>query len=117
MYTVEQLKAIIAEARQAAADAANDYFQEKLGGEDKYACGFAWVSLYKLNGEKIKGNTKIGRALKAAGVRQDYDRVYQIWNPSGHMCQNVDTKFEGAKAAAQVFGQYGFEAYAGDRLD
>lgn len=111
-YTVEQLKDIVAEARAEAYKAADKFFQEKLGGRDQYACGFAWVNLYG-----IKGNTKIGRALKAAGVRQDYTKAFQIWNPSGFPCQNVDTLEEGARAAAQVFKRYGFEAYAGSRLD
>ena len=111
-YTVEQLKDIVAEARAEAYKAADKFFHEKLGGRDQYACGFAWVNLYG-----IKGNTKIGRALKAAGVRQDYTKAFQIWNPSGFPCQNVDTLEEGARAAAQVFKRYGFEAYAGSRLD
>ena len=111
-YTVDQLQAIVDEARAAARAAAQKFFDEKLGGRDQYACGFAWVNLYG-----IKGNTKLGRALKAAGVRQDYTKAFQIWNPSGMACQNVDTLEEGARAAAQVFKRYGFEAYAGSRLD
>jgi hypothetical protein len=31
--------------------------------------------------------------------------------------QNVDTLEAGADAAAKVFQKYGFEAYAGSRLD
>lgn len=111
-YTVEQLQTIVVEAKTEARKAAEKFFQEKLGGRDQYACGFAWVNLYG-----IKGNTKLGRALKAAGVRQDYTKAFQIWNPSGMGCQNVDTLEEGARAAAEVFKKYGFEAYAGSRLD
>jgi hypothetical protein len=55
--------------------------------------------------------------MKAAGIRQDYTKAFQIWNPSGHNAQNVDTKEAGARAAAEVFKRYGFEAYAGSRLD
>jgi hypothetical protein len=111
-YTVQQLKDIVAEACMAARDAAELYFQTKLGGRDQYACGFAWVNIYG-----IKGNTKLGRALKQAGVRQDYTKAFQIWNPSGLGCQNIDTKEVGADAAAKVFQKYGFQAYAGSRLD
>ena len=112
-YTVEQIKAIVAEAEAVARDAAEKYFQEKLGGQDKYACGFAWVDIYG-----VKGNTKLGRVFKAAGLRKDWTgKAWQIWNPSKHGCQNVDTKEAGAHAAAQVFKKYGFEAYAGSRLD
>jgi hypothetical protein len=31
--------------------------------------------------------------------------------------QNVEVKSAGAEACAEVFKQYGFTAYAGDRLD
>jgi hypothetical protein len=55
--------------------------------------------------------------LKAAGVRQDYTKAFQIWNPSGLSVQNVDCKEVGAQAAADVFKKYGFTAYAGSRLD
>jgi hypothetical protein len=103
---------IVAEAKEAAQIAARKFFQERLGGRDQYACGFAWVNIYG-----IKGNTKMGKVLKAAGVRQDYTKAFQIWNPANMGCQNVDTLYEGAKAAAEVFTNYGFESYAGSRLD
>ena len=111
--TQEQVNAIVQEARDAARQAANNYFHEVLGGQDQYACGFAWTDIYK-----VKGNTKLGRMLKAAGVnRNSYQRTYQIWNPSGLHVQNVDCLEAGARAAAEVFRKYGFEAYAGSRLD
>lgn len=111
-YTKEQVVAIVAEAKQAAREAADKYFQEKLNGQDQYSCGFAWVNIMG-----IKGNTKMGKILKAAGVRQDYTKAFSIWNPSEHNCQNIDTKEAGAYAAAEVFEKYGFQAYAGSRLD
>lgn len=111
-YSQEQVNAIVAEAKTAAATAAQKFFAEKLGGVDKFACGFAWVDIYG-----VKGNTKLGKMLKAAGVKQSYTKAFQIWNPANMMCQNVDTLEEGARAAAQVFKKYGFEAYAGSRLD
>ena len=111
-YTVQQLKDITAEACRAAQEAAELYFQTRLGGRDQFACGFAWVNIYG-----VKGNTKLGRAMKQAGIRQDYTKAFQIWNPSGLPVQNIDCKEEGARAAAEVFKKYGFEAYAGSRLD
>lgn len=112
-YTVEQVKEIVAEAQAVAQIEAEKFFQEKLGGVDQYACGFAWVDIYN-----VKGNTKLGKAFRAAGLRKDWTgKAWQIWNPSKHGCQNVDTKMAGAQAAAKVFRKYGFDAYAGDRLD
>jgi hypothetical protein len=111
-YTVEQIKDIVAEAKAEAKKAADYYFQVKLGGQDQYACGFAWVNIYG-----VKGNTKLGKTLKAAGINQDYSKAFSIWNPSEHPCQNIDTKEAGALAAQKVFEKYGFRAYAGSRLD
>jgi hypothetical protein len=75
-------------------------------------CGFAWVNIYK-----IKGNTKLGRAMKQAGYTKDYTGAYQIYNPAGYGGQSMDVKEAGARAAALVFEQYGFTAYAGGRAD
>ena len=111
-YTSEQIQNILTEAKTEARQAAEKYFQEKLGGKDQYACGFAWVDIFG-----IKGNTKLGRALKAAGVRKSYSGSFQIWNPADMYVQNVDTLEAGAEAAARVFERYGFRAYAGSRLD
>ncbi len=111
-YTQTQINAIVAEAKQAARVAAEKFFQEKLGGRDQYACGFAWVNIHK-----VKGNTKLGKMFKAAGVRQDYTKTFQIWNPADMGVQNVDTLEAGAEAAAKVFENHGFTAYAGSRLD
>jgi hypothetical protein len=111
-YSVEEVKAILAEAKAEARKAADTFFQTRLNGVDQYSCGFAWVNIYG-----IKGNTKMGKTLKAAGIRQDYTKAFSIWNPSEHNAQNIDTKEAGADAAAKVFEKYGFTAYAGSRLD
>lgn len=111
-YSVDQLKTIVAEAKHEAYLAADQYFKDKLGGRDQFACGFAWVTL-----PGIKGNTRLGRRLAAAGLRKSYRGGFEIWNPSGYGCQNIDTLEAGADAAARVFERYGFKAYAGSRLD
>ena len=111
-YDANEIKMIVTRAKQAAYEAASDYLVEKLDGKDNYPRGFAWVNIYG-----IKGNTKLGRAMKQAGVKQDYTKAFQIYNPSGVNVQNVDVKEAGAEAAADVFTRYGFKAYAGSRLD
>lgn len=117
MLTVEQIQEVVQEARDAAYAAADHRHRTVYGGVDQGACGFAWVNIYKYAGQPIKGNTRVGRAMKAAGIRQDYTRAFQIWNPSGYPVQNVDVLEAGAEAAAKVFEQHGFVAYAGSRLD
>jgi hypothetical protein len=110
--TPDQIPAIIAEAKEAALNAADKFFNEKLGGQDRYPCGFAWVDIYD-----VKSNSKLGKALINAGMRKSYTRTIQMWNPSKFGCQNVDTLEAGAEAAAAIFQKYGFTAYAGSRLD
>ena len=108
-FTQTQVNSIVAEAQLAARQAALAALQ-RYGDRD--ACGFAWTSIYK-----VKGNTKLGKMLKTAGVRQSYDKSFQLWNPSGVGVQSMGILEEGARAAAEVFRQYGFEAYAGSRMD
>ena len=112
-FTQQEVNKIVTEAKDAAHQAATNYFHEVLRGRDQFACGFAWVDIYG-----VKGNTRLGKMLKAAGVeRSDYKKCFSIWNPSSLFVQNVDTLEAGAQAAADVFKKYGFTAYAGSRLD
>jgi hypothetical protein len=112
-YTQQEIAEIVLEAKTAARVAAQKFFNEKLGGRDQYACGFAWVDIYG-----IRANSKIGKSLEAAGIKKDsWKKAFSIWDPSEMNVQNVDTKEAGAYAAAKVFEKYGFRAFAGSRLD
>ena len=118
LYTVLDLQCIMTEAKASAAIAAQSFLDDwnastggNQYGEPMY-CGFAWVNIYK-----IKGNTKLGRAMKQAGYTKDYTGAYQIYNPAGYGGQSMDVKEAGARAAAKVFEQYGFTAYPGGRAD
>ena len=108
-YTVEDLQTIKAAALQHANDAAIAHLEQY--GEHAY-CGFAWINIYD-----IKGNTKLGKRMKAAGFTKDYSGAYSIWNPSGLGTQCMSTKEAGARAAAKVFTAAGFTCYAGSRAD
>ena len=117
MTTVAELKAMIREAQEAAYEAADNFERTHFPNGGWGACGFAWTNLYKYAGKKLDGRSRVARMLKEAGVGQDWQRTFQLWNPSGYPTQNVDTLEAGARAAADVFKKYGFEAYAGSRLD
>ena len=108
-YTVEDLQTIKAAALQHANDAAVAHIEQY--GEQAY-CGFAWVNIWD-----IKGNTKLGKRMKAAGFDKDYTGAYSIWNPSGLGTQCMSTKEAGAQAAAKVFKAAGFKCSAGSRAD
>ena len=108
-YTVADLVMIREAALQHARDAGEAHLKQY--GEHAY-CGFAWVDIYG-----VKGNTKLGKRMKAAGFEKDYKGAYSIWNPSGLGTQCMSTKEAGAQAAAKVFKTAGFTAYAGSRAD
>jgi|TARA_A200000113_G_C8740541_1_gene314637 hypothetical protein len=118
LYTVSDLEAIMAEAKASAAIAAQSYlddWKQSTGGNEygePMYCGFAWVNIYG-----VKGNTKLGRAMKQAGYQKSYDGSIQIYNPAGYGGQSMDVKEHGAQAAAAVFESYGFRAYMGSRAD
>ncbi len=108
-------KSQIAEVAHKAASA---YFKDSMGGVDNFPCGFAWVKVYPQH----KGNTKEGKAerrdLEQLGFTKDYTgKAYELWNPSEMPVQNVDVKYVGARAAAELMTQHGYQAFAGQRLD
>jgi len=110
MYDAEAIREITQEAMTAAKTAALAHLEQH--GEHAY-CGFAWVEIFG-----IKGNTKLGRAMKQAGLEKDYKGAYSIWNPSGLATQCMSTKEAGAQAAVAVFRKYGFDrCYMGSRAD
>ena len=117
-YTVDDVKAILAEAQGAAKKAVAEFLADwtaKTGGNEygePMYCGFAWTNIYD-----VKGNTRLGKAFKAAGITKDYSGAYSIWDPAKHNGQSMDAKEVGAQACADVFRKYGFKAYMGSRAD
>ncbi len=81
---------------------------------DRDACGFAWVNVYK-----VRSNSKLGKALQAAGFRKDYTGALCLWNPSKAGVQSVGILEAGAEAYAEVLrSKLGLtDCYAGSRLD
>lgn len=117
-YTVDDVRAILAESKEAARIAVKTFLDDwnaKTGGNqygEPMYCGFASTKIYG-----VRGNTKLGKAFKAAGIEKDYSGAYSIWNPSGWAGQSMDVKEVGAQACADVFKQYGFRAYMDSRAD
>jgi hypothetical protein len=103
---------IIREAFDAAQNASKQMY-DKIGG-DGYACGFAWVEVYK-----VRRNSKLGKELIEYGFKPSWKSgQLDLWNPGGMNVQNIDIKEEGAEAFARVLREkLGISAYAGSRLD
>ena len=112
--TAQQVEAIVNDAMATAHEAAKRALAEH---GDRDCCGFAWVNIWEHNGKKIRANSKLGKALIAAGVRKDYTGAYCLWNPSKLGVQSMGILEAGALAAAEVFKMHGFTAYAGSRMD
>ncbi len=115
--TKEQVEIILDEAEHAAYEAAGNMYRNNFNSKDGGMCGFAWVTITGFDGYKIKGNTKMGRTMKMAGVKQNYRRSFEVWNPSNFPVQSIDILYEGALAYSKVLKRHGFEADAGSRLD
>jgi hypothetical protein len=110
-FNLELVQDACNEAAMQARTAAKEMYS-KIGERD--ACGFAWVNIYG-----VRSNSKLGKALQAAGFRKDYTGSLQLWNPSGHHTQSISVKEAGADAYAEVIKQkLGLEkVYSGSRMD
>ena len=110
-FNLEAVQDACNEAAQQARTAAKEFLQ-KHGDRD--CCGFAWVNVWG-----VRSNSKLGKALQAAGFRKDYTGSLQLWNPSKAGTQSLDVLEAGAEAYAQVLRtKLGLEkVYAGSRMD
>jgi hypothetical protein len=80
-------------------------------GENPMGCGFAWVVVKGARGKRAQ-------ALKDLGFKRRYDGPgLSLWNPSGSMTQDMDAKFAGAQAYAEVLTAMGYDATPYCRLD
>lgn len=109
---ITQVEVVVLEAQVEAAKATRAFLAQY---GDRDACGFAWVNIYG-----IRSNSKLGKALQAAGFRKSWERgVLQFWNPAKSGTQSISALEAGAYAFADVLKQkLGIEkCYAGSRLD
>lgn len=106
-----QVEEAHAEATIAAANAAEQYRQDVLGGHDQMPCGFAWVKIHE------KASTRLGKALKGVGYRGAYGGGMDFQNPSRSNLQNVDAKIAGARAYAAVMASHGIVVDVESRWD
>lgn len=111
-HDFDTINQIFGEADVASLVESTKCFKEVFGGKDAYPCGFAWVEIYG-----IRANSKVGKFLAELGMRKDsYSKCF-IYHSNTPNVQNMDVKYEGARAAAKVLQNYGFRAYATSRID
>lgn len=96
-------------AERKAARRTEDYIFDN--GENPMGCGFAWVVVKGVRGNKAK-------LLKEYGFKKRYDGPgLSLWNPSGNYTQDMDAKMAGAEAYAELLRECGLDATAYCRLD
>ena len=110
-FNLEAVQDACNEAAHQARTAAKAFLQAH---GDRDCCGFAWVNVWG-----VRSNSKLGKALQAAGFRKDYTGSLQLWNPSKAATQSLNVLEAGAEAYAQVLrDKLGLDkVYAGSRMD
>jgi len=110
-FNLEAVQDACNEAAQQARTAAKA-FLAKHGDRD--CCGFAYVDIYG-----VRSNSKMGKALQAAGFSKSYKGSLQLRNPSKAAVQSLNVLEAGAEAYAQVLREkLGLErCYAGSNMD
>jgi len=110
-FNLEAVQDALNEAGIQARSAAKAFLQQH---GDRDCCGFAWVNVWG-----VRSNSKLGKALQAAGFRKDYTGSLQLWNPSKAAVQSLNVLEAGAEAYAEVLRtKLGLEkVYAGSRMD
>jgi len=112
-FTPEEVKAIVRRAEQAAFEAGAAFFSTKMGNRDRGAVGFAWSTVYD-----VKGSTKLGKALTAAGFRKAYSGGLEFWMPGRQPCQSIDVHEIAADAFTKVIrDELEVTCYSGSRMD
>ena len=105
------VNAAVARASLVGGQAGLKYFNEKMGGRDAWPCGFSRVIV------RVKGSTKLGRALLAAGFRKDYGGGL-CKDFSGNIAQCMDVGVESNQAALEVLRtQLDLVGYVASRMD
>ena len=110
-FNAELVQSACNEAGIQARSAAKAFF-DRHGDRD--ACGFAWVDVYG-----VRSNSKLGKALIAAGFSKSYTGALQLWNPSKAYVQSISVLEAGADAYAKVLkDKLGLDrCYSGSRMD
>lgn len=96
-------------ARAEAQYVANEYLREN--GEHPFNCGFAWVVVKGVRGNKAKLLKEYGFKPRIVGGG------LQLWNPADSMTQDMSVKMAGAEAYAKELRECGLDAEAYCRLD
>jgi hypothetical protein len=117
MKNLEQYKAILAEAEEAARAAveANKHRENQFA----FDCGFAWAVIEDGRSPLVKAAKLAGRGEPGYGHKNYGAPGWQVWMPGrgNFNGQSVGIFEAGAKAFVEVIKKYGFAAHWSSRLD
>jgi len=98
----------------------------QIGGHDRGACGFAWVTIDGNDG-LARHCRKMAKQAEDRGVpyaqgrglygSKGYPKGWQFWKPGGFGGQAIETHEQGSVAFRDKLGEYGIRADCGSRLD
>lgn len=98
--------------------AARAYMNKWMGGQDRGACGFAWVTITPEHDGRTRAGRDERRRFAELGAEPHWNKgQYLIWSPGQIGVQSVDIVEAGAAKAAELLRAEGITAYAGSRLD
>ncbi len=125
------------EAEEAGAKAIKDFsdthgHDERAGGFDSGACGFAWITIRPARGKFVnwcKAQNKTATAIASEKHGRTYpvktfgdngwNGGWVLWSPGAkkYRGQSVDTYEVAARGFAGVLRKHGIDAHVGSRLD
>lgn len=80
------------------------------------SCGFAWLNIRNTNRHPAKGLVDYLKAI-GVGYSDSYYGGYTVWGSVFYRGQEITSKEEGCRKAAEVLWEAGIEADVGSRLD
>jgi len=95
--------------------AAEEYFYNALGGEDRGTCGFAWVYVMPQHNGRTKAGKAERQALIDMGFEKSYSGAFKLY--ASYPVQSMDVREREARAMAEFLQEQGLKAYTQTFMD
>ena len=95
--------------------AAEEYFYNVLGGEDRGTCGFAWVWVMPQHNGRTKAGKAERQTLAELGFEKSYSGAFKLY--ASYPVQSIDVQEREARAMAQFLQEQGYTAHTQTFVD